>query len=140
MPDGAWQGEALISGLLASPCALLAPPLLQLASMLFDSEKMMVRIDMSEYMEKHSVSRLIGAPPGYIGHEEGGQLTEAVRCETPMLCSADTRTFARPHTSRRGLSSSVFATSPHSVCRSGSSCQLPALAPPTISPHPQFIE
>ena len=46
---------------------------------LFDSEKMMVRIDMGEYMEKHSVSRLIGAPPGYIGHEDGGQLTEAVR-------------------------------------------------------------
>ncbi|EFN58888.1 hypothetical protein CHLNCDRAFT_56016 [Chlorella variabilis] len=50
-----------------------------LAAMLFDSEKMMIRIDMSEYMEKHTVSRLIGAPPGYIGHEEGGQLTEAVR-------------------------------------------------------------
>lgn len=50
-----------------------------LASTLFDSEKHMVRIDMSEYMEKHAVSRLIGAPPGYIGHEEGGQLTEAVR-------------------------------------------------------------
>ena len=47
--------------------------------MLFDSEKQMVRIDMSEYMEKHSVSRLIGAPPGYVGHEAGGQLTEAVR-------------------------------------------------------------
>eukprot|EP00889_Picochlorum_renovo_P000173 jgi/Picre1/27203/NNA_000172.t1 len=47
--------------------------------MLFDSEKQLVRIDMSEYMEKHSVSRMIGAPPGYIGHEEGGQLTEAVR-------------------------------------------------------------
>ena len=50
-----------------------------LAAMLFDSEKQLVRIDMSEYMEKHSVSRLIGAPPGYIGHEAGGQLTEAVR-------------------------------------------------------------
>lgn len=50
-----------------------------LAYELFDDEKHMVRIDMSEYMEKHSVSRLIGAPPGYIGHEEGGQLTEAVR-------------------------------------------------------------
>ncbi|KAL4457526.1 hypothetical protein ABPG75_012391 [Micractinium tetrahymenae] len=50
-----------------------------LAAMLFDSEKMLVRIDMSEYMEKHSVSRLIGAPPGYTGHEAGGQLTEAVR-------------------------------------------------------------
>ncbi len=50
-----------------------------LASALFDSEKSMVRIDMSEYMEKFSVSRLIGAPPGYVGYEEGGQLTEAVR-------------------------------------------------------------
>ncbi|MEE9405400.1 MAG: AAA family ATPase, partial [Algisphaera sp.] len=50
-----------------------------LAQSLFDSEDNLVRIDMSEYMEKHSVSRLIGAPPGYIGHEDGGQLTEAVR-------------------------------------------------------------
>jgi ATP-dependent Clp protease ATP-binding subunit ClpB len=46
---------------------------------MFDSEQAMVRIDMSEYMEKHAVARLIGAPPGYIGYEEGGQLTEAVR-------------------------------------------------------------
>ena len=50
-----------------------------LAEDLFDSEDHMVRIDMSEYMEKHSVSRLVGAPPGYVGYEEGGQLTEAVR-------------------------------------------------------------
>jgi ATP-dependent Clp protease ATP-binding subunit ClpB len=50
-----------------------------LAALLFDSEEAMVRIDMSEYMEKHTVSRLIGAPPGYVGYEEGGQLTEAVR-------------------------------------------------------------
>jgi ATP-dependent Clp protease ATP-binding subunit ClpB len=50
-----------------------------LAEFLFDDEKAMVRIDMSEYMEKHTVSRLIGAPPGYVGFEEGGQLTEAVR-------------------------------------------------------------
>lgn len=50
-----------------------------LASTLFDSERHMIRIDMSEYMEKHAVSRLIGAPPGYVGHDEGGQLTEAVR-------------------------------------------------------------
>ncbi len=50
-----------------------------LAAFLFDSEDAMVRIDMSEYMEKHTVSRLIGAPPGYVGYEEGGQLTEAVR-------------------------------------------------------------
>lgn len=50
-----------------------------LAEALFDSEEQMIRIDMSEYMEKHTVSRLIGAPPGYVGYEEGGQLTEAVR-------------------------------------------------------------
>jgi ATP-dependent Clp protease ATP-binding subunit ClpB len=50
-----------------------------LAEFLFDDEQAMVRIDMSEYMEKHTVSRLIGAPPGYVGYEEGGQLTEAVR-------------------------------------------------------------
>jgi ATP-dependent Clp protease ATP-binding subunit ClpB len=50
-----------------------------LAEFLFDDEKLMIRVDMSEYMEKHSVSRLIGAPPGYVGYEEGGQLTEQVR-------------------------------------------------------------
>ena len=50
-----------------------------LAELLFDDEHSMIRIDMSEYMEKHTVSRLVGAPPGYVGYEEGGQLTEAVR-------------------------------------------------------------
>jgi ATP-dependent Clp protease ATP-binding subunit ClpB len=50
-----------------------------LAAFLFDDERAMVRIDMSEYSEKHSVARLVGAPPGYVGYEEGGQLTEAVR-------------------------------------------------------------
>jgi ATP-dependent Clp protease ATP-binding subunit ClpB len=50
-----------------------------LAGFLFDSDEAMVRVDMSEYMEKHTVARLIGAPPGYVGYEEGGQLTEAVR-------------------------------------------------------------
>lgn len=50
-----------------------------LAALLFDDEKMMIRVDMAEYMEKHSIARLIGAPPGYVGHEQGGQLTEAVR-------------------------------------------------------------
>ena len=50
-----------------------------LSEALFDSENNMIRIDMSEYMEKHSVSRLVGAPPGYVGYDEGGQLTEAVR-------------------------------------------------------------
>ena len=50
-----------------------------LAEYLFDDEQNMIRVDMSEYMEKHTVSRLIGAPPGYVGYEEGGQLVEAVR-------------------------------------------------------------
>jgi ATP-dependent Clp protease ATP-binding subunit ClpB len=50
-----------------------------LAGFMFDDERAMVRIDMSEYMEKHAVSRLIGAPPGYVGYDEGGQLTEAIR-------------------------------------------------------------
>ena len=50
-----------------------------LAEFLFDDENALIRIDMSEYMEKHAVARLIGAPPGYVGYEEGGQLTEAVR-------------------------------------------------------------
>lgn len=50
-----------------------------LAVHLFSTEDAMVRLDMSEYMEKHTVSRLIGAPPGYVGYDEGGQLTEAVR-------------------------------------------------------------
>src|SRR5690606_37464941 len=50
-----------------------------LAQFLFNDERMLVRIDMSEYMEKHSVARLVGSPPGYVGYEEGGQLTEAVR-------------------------------------------------------------
>src|SRR5438874_9989658 len=49
-----------------------------LAEYLFDDEHAMVRIDMSEYMERHAVARLIGAPPGYVGYEEGGQLTEAI--------------------------------------------------------------
>ncbi len=50
-----------------------------LAESLFDDEEAMIRIDMSEYMEKHSVSRMIGSPPGYVGYDEGGQLTEPVR-------------------------------------------------------------
>jgi ATP-dependent Clp protease ATP-binding subunit ClpB len=50
-----------------------------LAEFMFDTEQAMIRVDMSEYMEKHSVSRLVGAPPGYIGYDEGGQLTEAIR-------------------------------------------------------------
>lgn len=61
-----------------------------LAVYLFNTEESMVRLDMSEYMEKHNVSRLVGAPPGYVGYEEGGQLTEAVRsvmtCNATCLC------------------------------------------------------
>ena len=56
-----------------------------LAEFLFDDETMMTRIDMSEYQEKHSVSRLVGAPPGYVGYDEGGQLTEAIR-RKPYSC------------------------------------------------------
>ena len=50
-----------------------------LAELMFDDENAMVRLDMSEYMERHTVARLIGAPPGYVGYEEGGQLTEVIR-------------------------------------------------------------
>ncbi len=67
-----------------------------LAELLFDSEKNMVRIDMSEYMEKHAVSRLIGAPPGYVGHEEGGQLTEAVRRRPYSVILLDEMEKAHP--------------------------------------------
>jgi ATP-dependent Clp protease ATP-binding subunit ClpB len=58
-----------------------------LAENLFDSEQHIIRIDMSEYMESHSVSRLIGSPPGYVGYDEGGQLTEAIR-RKPLLASS----------------------------------------------------
>ena len=67
-----------------------------LASYLFDSEQAMVRIDMSEFMEKHSVARLIGAPPGYVGYEEGGYLTEAVRRRPYSLLLLDEIEKAHP--------------------------------------------
>ncbi len=67
-----------------------------LAVNLFDSEEHMVRIDMSEYMEKHSVSRLVGAPPGYVGFEEGGQLTEAVRSNPYTIVLLDEIEKAHP--------------------------------------------
>jgi ATP-dependent Clp protease ATP-binding subunit ClpB len=67
-----------------------------LASFLFDSEEAMVRIDMSEFMEKHSVARLIGAPPGYVGYEEGGYLTEAVRRRPYALLLLDEIEKAHP--------------------------------------------
>ena len=68
-----------------------------LAEFLFDDEHAMVRIDMSEFMEKHSVARLIGAPPGYVGYEEGGVLTEAVR-RRPYRSSCSTRSRRRTRT------------------------------------------
>ncbi|MFS0644552.1 ATP-dependent chaperone ClpB [Siminovitchia sp. 179-K 8D1 HS] len=67
-----------------------------LAETLFDSEEQMIRIDMSEYMEKHAVSRLIGAPPGYVGYEEGGQLTEAVRRKPYSVILLDEMEKAHP--------------------------------------------
>lgn len=69
-----------------------------LADYLFDDESMMTRIDMSEYQEKHTVSRLIGAPPGYIGYEEGGQLTEAVRRKPYSVILLDEIEKAHPDT------------------------------------------
>jgi ATP-dependent Clp protease ATP-binding subunit ClpB len=67
-----------------------------LAEFLFESEKSMVRLDMSEYMEKHTVSRLIGAPPGYVGYEEGGQLTEAIKRRPYSLILLDEIEKAHP--------------------------------------------
>lgn len=69
-----------------------------LAEILFDDESMMTRIDMSEYQEKHSVSRLVGAPPGYVGYEEGGQLTEAVRRKPYSVVLLDEIEKAHPDT------------------------------------------
>merc|ERR1711939_1302325 len=67
-----------------------------LAAELFDEEKNITRIDMSEYMEKHAVARLIGAPPGYVGYEEGGQLTEAVRSRPYAVVLLDEVEKAHP--------------------------------------------
>ena len=67
-----------------------------LADVLFDNEDAIVRIDMSEYMEQHSVSRLVGAPPGYVGHEDGGQLTEAVRRKPYAVVLFDEMEKAHP--------------------------------------------
>jgi len=67
-----------------------------LAELLFDDEKALVRIDMSEYSEKHSVSRLVGAPPGYVGYEQGGQLTEAVRRRPYSVILLDEMEKAHP--------------------------------------------
>ena len=76
-----------------------------LAEFLFDDERAMIRIDMSEYSEKHSVARLVGAPPGYIGYEEGGQLTEAVRRRRTRWCCW---TKWRRHVPRSSTSAQVL--------------------------------
>ena len=70
------------SFLFLGPTGCKTEPTRSLAEFLFDDERAMVRLDMSEYMERHTVSRLIGSPPGYVGHEEGGQLTEAIPAAT----------------------------------------------------------
>lgn len=69
-----------------------------LAEYLFDDENAMTRIDMSEYQERHSVSRLVGAPPGYVGYDEGGQLTEAVRRKPYSVILLDEIEKAHPDT------------------------------------------
>ena len=66
-----------------------------LAEFMFDDERAMVRLDMSEYQERHTVARLVGAPPGYVGYEEGGQLTEAVRRRPVLGASSSTRSRRR---------------------------------------------
>mgnify|MGYP002544768372 CR=1 FL=1 len=70
----------------------------ELAKYLFDTEEALLRVDMSEYSEKHNVSRLIGSPPGYVGYGEGGQLTEKVR-RRPIACCCSTRSRRRIPTS-----------------------------------------
>ena len=69
-----------------------------LAEVMFDDEKAMTRIDMSELMEAHAVSRLVGAPPGYVGYDEGGQLTEAVRVKPYSIILLDEIEKAHPDT------------------------------------------
>src|SRR5437588_194578 len=79
-----------------------------LADFLFDDEHAMLRIDMSEYMEKHSVARLIGAPPGYVGYEEGGQLTEQVRRRPYAVVLFEDRKSTRLNSSHTVISYAVF--------------------------------
>jgi ATP-dependent Clp protease ATP-binding subunit ClpB len=80
-----------------------------LAEALFDSEHNMVRLDMSEYQERHTVSRLMGAPPGYVGYEEGGQLTEQVRRNPYSVVLFDEIEKATPTCSTRCCRSSTTA-------------------------------
>ncbi len=68
----------------------------ELANYLFDSEQNLIRVDMSEYMEKFAISRLVGAPPGYVGYEEGGQLTEKVRRKPYSIILLDEIEKAHP--------------------------------------------
>ena len=77
-----------------------------LASYYFGSEEAMVRLDMSEFMERHTVSKLIGSPPGYVGYNEGGQLTEAVRC-VGLAAAGGGGVGRRPH----GLAATIGAAS-----------------------------
>ena len=88
-----------------------------LAAYLFDTEEAMVRIDMSEYMEKHAVSRLIGAPPGYVGYDEGGQLTEAIRRRPYAVVLFDEITSALMMSGNAGRDTS---TTPQSAARTAS--------------------
>ena len=87
------------------------------AEELFDTKERIVRLDMSEYMEAHSVARLIGAPPGYVGHEEGGQLTEAVRRNPYSVVLLDEVEKAH-HQVRRSIceSNGNAAHALHSIC------------------------
>ena len=98
-----------------------------LANFLFGSDTALIRFDMSEYMEKHSVSKLIGSPPGYVGHEEGGQLTEKVkRHPYSVVCSTRSRRRIRTSStsccrcSRTGISRTVSAIGSTSRTRSSS--------------------
>jgi ATP-dependent Clp protease ATP-binding subunit ClpB len=83
-----------------------------LAEFMFDSQDAMIRIDMSEYMEKHAVSRLVGAPPGYVGYDEGGQLTEAVRAGPTRSCCSTRSRRPTPTSSTSSCRSWTTAGSP----------------------------
>ena len=78
-----------------------------LAEFLFDDERALVRLDMSEYGEKHTVARLIGAPPGYVGYEEGGQLTEAIRRRPYAVILLDEIEKAHPRRVQRACCNSL---------------------------------
>ena len=82
-----------------------------LAQFMFGTEKALVRFDMSEFMEKHSVSKLIGSPPGYVGYEEGGQLTERVKRVVPSGSAGETyRAACNPCSTRSSDSQPLMTT------------------------------